>query len=38
MPPPLLGEQTVSILTQLGYDQLAIDEFKQRGIIKVGQD
>jgi len=37
-PPPLLGEQTVSILTQLGYDQLAIDEFKQRGIIKVGQD
>jgi crotonobetainyl-CoA:carnitine CoA-transferase CaiB-like acyl-CoA transferase len=37
-PPPLVGEQTASILTELGYDQLTIDEFKQRGIIKVGQD
>jgi crotonobetainyl-CoA:carnitine CoA-transferase CaiB-like acyl-CoA transferase len=37
-PPPLVGEQTASILTELGYDQLTIDEFKQRGIIKVGED
>jgi crotonobetainyl-CoA:carnitine CoA-transferase CaiB-like acyl-CoA transferase len=36
-PPPLLGEHSAAILTGLGYDQLTIDEFKQLGIVKVGQ-
>jgi crotonobetainyl-CoA:carnitine CoA-transferase CaiB-like acyl-CoA transferase len=37
-PPPLLGEQTVAILSELGYTQALIDELKQQGIIKVVQD
>jgi formyl-CoA transferase len=36
-PPPLLGEQTVVILTELGYTQTAIDELVARGITKIAQ-
>jgi formyl-CoA transferase len=34
-PPPLLGEQTVDILSELGYGQAAIDELAAQGITKV---
>jgi crotonobetainyl-CoA:carnitine CoA-transferase CaiB-like acyl-CoA transferase len=33
-PPPLLGEHTAAILTELGYTQTVIDGLKQQGIIK----
>jgi crotonobetainyl-CoA:carnitine CoA-transferase CaiB-like acyl-CoA transferase len=34
-PPPLLGAHTRTILTDLGYDQAAIDELVARGVTKV---
>jgi crotonobetainyl-CoA:carnitine CoA-transferase CaiB-like acyl-CoA transferase len=34
-PPPLLGEQTVAILTEMGYGRSAIDELAARGITKI---
>jgi crotonobetainyl-CoA:carnitine CoA-transferase CaiB-like acyl-CoA transferase len=34
-PPPLLGEQSVKILNELGYDQKAIDALASKGITKV---
>lgn len=34
-PPPLLGAHTRTILTDLGYDQAAIDELAARGITKI---
>src|SRR5919108_721331 len=33
--PPLLGEQTVAILTEMGYGRAAIDEFVAQGITKI---
>jgi crotonobetainyl-CoA:carnitine CoA-transferase CaiB-like acyl-CoA transferase len=36
-PPPLAGEQTVAILTEMGYGQAAIDDLKEQGIIGVAQ-
>jgi crotonobetainyl-CoA:carnitine CoA-transferase CaiB-like acyl-CoA transferase len=33
--PPLLGEQTVAILSEMGYGRAAIDELAARGITKV---
>jgi len=33
-PPPLLGEQSAAILSELGYTQTAIEELVSRGIIK----
>jgi crotonobetainyl-CoA:carnitine CoA-transferase CaiB-like acyl-CoA transferase len=35
--PPLLGEQTVAILTEMGYGQTAMDNLAQRGIIRIAQ-
>jgi crotonobetainyl-CoA:carnitine CoA-transferase CaiB-like acyl-CoA transferase len=35
MPPPLLGEQTVAILTEMGYGRAAIDELAAQGITKI---
>jgi crotonobetainyl-CoA:carnitine CoA-transferase CaiB-like acyl-CoA transferase len=35
-PPPLLGAHTRTILTDLGYDQAAIDELARQKIIRVG--
>lgn len=32
-PPPELGEHNVEFLSQLGYDETKIEEFKERGII-----
>jgi len=32
-PPPLLGAQTRSVLTELGYDRAAIDGLAQEGVI-----
>jgi len=37
-PPPLLGEQTVAILSQIGYGQEAIDEFAAKGITRIVKD
>jgi len=37
-PPPLLGEQTVAILSQIGYGQEAIDEFAVKGITRIVKD
>jgi crotonobetainyl-CoA:carnitine CoA-transferase CaiB-like acyl-CoA transferase len=34
-PPPLLGEQTVAILTEMGYGRSAIDELAAGGIVKI---
>ena len=34
-PPPLLGAHTRTVLTDLGYDQAAIDELVARGISKI---
>ncbi len=36
-PPPLLGEQTVDILSELGYGQAAVDELAAHGIVKAVQ-
>jgi crotonobetainyl-CoA:carnitine CoA-transferase CaiB-like acyl-CoA transferase len=36
-PPPLLGEHTAAILTELGYTQTVIDGLKQQGIIKTSE-
>ena len=35
--PPLLGEQTAAILTELGYNKSAIGELEAKGIIRVAQ-
>lgn len=35
-PPPLLGEQTTAILTELGYSKAAIGDLERLGIVKVG--
>ncbi|MBI2539668.1 MAG: CoA transferase, partial [Deltaproteobacteria bacterium] len=35
-PPPLLGEQTAAILTELGYSQADIKAMEERGIVKTG--
>ena len=37
-PPPLLGEQTVAILSEIGYGQEAIDEFAVKGITRIVKD
>ncbi len=37
-PPPLLGEQTVAILSKIGYGQEAIDEFAAKGITRIVKD
>ena len=37
-PPPLLGEQTVAILSEIGYGQEAIDEFAAKGITQIVKD
>lgn len=37
-PPPLLGEQTARILTELGYDDGAIEDLTKRGIVKTARD
>jgi crotonobetainyl-CoA:carnitine CoA-transferase CaiB-like acyl-CoA transferase len=34
-PPPLLGEQTVAILSEMGYGRAAIDELAAQGITKI---
>ncbi|HSF57468.1 MAG TPA: CaiB/BaiF CoA-transferase family protein, partial [Candidatus Binatia bacterium] len=34
-PPPLLGEQTVAILREMGYGRAAIDELAAQGITKI---
>lgn len=34
-PPPLLGEQTAAILTELGYGESAVRELEKQGIIKI---
>ena len=36
--PPLLGEQTVAILSEIGYGQEAIDEFAAKGITRIVKD
>jgi formyl-CoA transferase len=36
-PPPLLGEQTVAILAEIGYGQAAIDELAAQGITKTAK-
>lgn len=36
-PPPLLGEQTVAILTEIGYGQAAIDELAAQEITKIAK-
>lgn len=35
-PPPLLGEQTTAILTELGYSKAAIGDLERLGIVKIG--
>lgn len=35
-PPPLLGEQTTAILTELGYSKAAIGDLERMGIVKIG--
>jgi crotonobetainyl-CoA:carnitine CoA-transferase CaiB-like acyl-CoA transferase len=37
-PPPLLGEQTVAILNEMGYGRAAIDELAAQGVTKVTRD
>jgi crotonobetainyl-CoA:carnitine CoA-transferase CaiB-like acyl-CoA transferase len=37
MPPPELGEQTVSILNEMGYGHAAIQELIEQGITKSAQ-
>lgn len=34
-PPPLLGEQTIAILREMGYGRAAIDELAAQGITKI---
>lgn len=34
--PPLLGEQTAAILTELGYNKSAIGELDRQGAVKIG--
>ena len=36
-PPPLLGEQTTAILTELGYSKAAIGDLARQGVVKVAQ-
>ena len=36
-PPPLLGEQTATILAELGYTQAAVEELAEQGIVKIAQ-
>jgi crotonobetainyl-CoA:carnitine CoA-transferase CaiB-like acyl-CoA transferase len=36
LPPPIAGEHTAAILEELGYDQIAIEQLTERGIISVG--
>jgi crotonobetainyl-CoA:carnitine CoA-transferase CaiB-like acyl-CoA transferase len=38
MPPPELGEQTLAILTEMGYGRAAIQELVQKGITKLAQN
>ena len=35
--PPLVGEQTTAILTELGYSQAAVEELARQGVVKVVQ-
>lgn len=35
--PPLLGEQTAAILTELGYSQAAVEDLARQGVVKVAQ-
>lgn len=35
-PPPLLGEQTAAILTELGYSKTDIGNLEQQGLVKIG--
>lgn len=35
-PPPLLGEQTAAILTELGYSKATIGDLERQGIVKIG--
>jgi crotonobetainyl-CoA:carnitine CoA-transferase CaiB-like acyl-CoA transferase len=35
--PPLLGEQTVAILTEMGYGQAAIDQLAAQGITQIAE-
>jgi crotonobetainyl-CoA:carnitine CoA-transferase CaiB-like acyl-CoA transferase len=35
--PPLLGEQTVAILSEMGYGRAVIDELAARGITKIAR-
>jgi len=35
--PPLLGEQTTAILTELGYSKAAVEELARQGVVKVAQ-
>ncbi|MEK7335459.1 MAG: CoA transferase [Candidatus Binatota bacterium] len=35
--PPLLGEQTTAILTELGYSKAAIGDLARQGVVKVAQ-
>ena len=35
--PPLLGEQTVAILTEMGYGQAAIDDLAAQGITQIAE-
>lgn len=37
-PPPLLGEQTVAILSEIGYGQEVIDQFAAKGITRIVKD
>jgi len=36
-PPPLLGEHTVAVLTEMGYGRAAIDELASQGIVTIVQ-
>jgi crotonobetainyl-CoA:carnitine CoA-transferase CaiB-like acyl-CoA transferase len=36
-PPPLVGEHSTAILKELGYDQIAVDDFVAQGIARVAQ-
>jgi crotonobetainyl-CoA:carnitine CoA-transferase CaiB-like acyl-CoA transferase len=38
LPPPELGEQTRTILTELGYDHAAIQDLVRKGITQTAQN
>lgn len=37
-PPPLLGEHSVEVLSDLGYDESAISDLRRRGIVRTPED